>query len=130
MDVCSNGTNALLPRFNTIFFHPLSEGVGAFTRLWEGGNNWLVIPVSLVKRPILHSVACRAECTLVVPFWPSSPFWSSIFDRDGQYQCYVTDVLEFHDTADVLTSPDSNCVFHPFKFRGSILAIKIDARFV
>lgn len=75
----------LIPVF---FCHPLSEGVDAFTRLWEGGNNWLVPPVSLVKRAILHSVTCRAECTLVVPFWPSSPFWSSIFDRDGSVLCH------------------------------------------
>lgn len=127
IDRFSDEFNSKLPRFNTRFFHPSSEAVDAFSQLWGGENNWLVPPVSLARRAISHAVACKARGALIVPFWPSSPFWTLIFDRNGIYFSYIQDILAFHQTGDILKCSDPQNVFHPDNFIGSILAVLIDA---
>ena len=67
--------NAQLSRYNSRFWNPGSEAVDAFTQRWSAENNWLCPPVSLIVRTVKHLVYCKASGTLVVPEWPSSPFF-------------------------------------------------------
>ena len=64
-----------IPRFYSKFFNPGSFGVNSLAFNWEGENCWLVPPVSLVKNVICHVCFCRCRAILVVPYWPSAPFW-------------------------------------------------------
>ena len=90
--------------------------------------NWLVPPVALASKTINHLVACRAKGTLVVPKWPSLPFWPLIFDKNLEYKQYVQDVLEFTEVDRILAPGlNLNSIFANGTFQGKILAIKLDA---
>ena len=67
--------NTKLPRFNSLYWNPGFIGVDAFTSDWSDENNWLVPSVSLSSRVINHLIKSNSVGTLVVPKWPSSPFW-------------------------------------------------------
>ena len=40
---------------------------------------------------IRHTSKCRAKGTLVVPEWPSAPFWPIIFPTDGNPASFIMD---------------------------------------
>ena len=67
--------NRQLARYNSRFWNPESEAVDAFTCNWEEENNWLCPPVYLIPRVLRHAANCKAVATLVVPHWPSAPYW-------------------------------------------------------
>ena len=79
IDRFANHTNTQLPRFNSRFWNPGSEAVDAFTRDWSGENNWLCPPLFLIPRVIRHALNTAASGTLIVPRWPSAPFWPMLF---------------------------------------------------
>ena len=79
IDRFANYLNTQLPRFNSRFWNPGSEAVDAFTCDWAGENNWLCPPPFLVPRVIRHALKTGASGTLVVPKWPSAPFWPILF---------------------------------------------------
>ena len=81
--------NTQLPRFNSRFWNPGSEAVDAFTTNWSDDNNWLCPPVYLVPRVIQHARKCKARGTLVVPEWPSAPFWPILFPEEGKFAAFV-----------------------------------------
>jgi hypothetical protein len=90
--------NRKTKRFNSLYWNPGTLGVDAFNSNWSSELNWLVPPVSLASRAINHLVECNTLGTLVVPKWPSAPFWPLIFESDLEYKPYVFDVLEFTDS--------------------------------
>ena len=71
--------NTQLPRFNSRFWNPGSEGVDTFTCDWKDENNWMCPPISLIPRAIRHASKCLAAATLLVPQYPSAPFWPMLF---------------------------------------------------
>jgi hypothetical protein len=77
--VFSARINRKTKRFNSLYWNPGTLGVDAFNSNWSSEVNWLVPPVSLASRAINHLVECKALGTLVVPKWPSAPFWPLIF---------------------------------------------------
>lgn len=81
VDRFANVYNTKLPRFNSLFWFPETEGVDAFSQNWHDENNWLVPPISLCKT-IRFMQACKAHGTLIVPKWPSSPFWTLLLDKN------------------------------------------------
>ena len=76
--------NTQLPRFNSRFWNPNSEGMDAFTCDWQGENNWWCPPVYLVPRVLRHAQLTKACGTLLVPKWPSAPFWPMLFNNLGE----------------------------------------------
>ena len=110
VDRFANHKNAHLARFNSRHFVPSSEVVDAFSASWAGENNWLVPPVCCVTQVIQHLIASRASGTLVVPFWPSSPFW--LFLNACNCQPYVAALLVF---------PSSSGVFELGDYKGSVI---------
>ena len=106
---------------------PGSAGVDAFSLSWEGQNNWLVPPIYLVPRVILHCIACQAVGTLVVPKWPSAPFWPLIFRNSWQCYPYIADVLEFDDTADIFQLGSyKGSLLGSSRFRSKVLVVRIE----
>ena len=61
--------NTQLPRFNSRFWNPNSEGVDVLTCDWQGENNWLCPPVYLVPRVLQHAQITKACGTLLVHCW-------------------------------------------------------------
>ena len=112
VDRFANYLNTQLPRFNSRFWNPGSEVVDAFTCNWVGENNWLCPPPYLVPRVIRHTVQTGAKGTLVVPRWPSAPFWPMLFP-DGQIPApFVIGVQVLHQSAHlVVPGRSGSCLF-------------------
>ena len=128
VDRFASADNAKLQRFNSLFWHPSSEAVDAFSKSWRLENNWLVPPIALVCRTIKHLLFCRAEGTLIVPKWPSSPFWTLLFDVDMKYRDYVYDVLEFAPKQNVFRHGlNKNSLFGSDHFNSRVLAVRLCA---
>ena len=86
--------NMQLVRFNSRYWSSGTEAVDAFTVNWSEENNWLCPPISLIPRVIRHAQNCCAMCTLVVPVWPSAPFWPLVCPEEGKFAGFVTTVCE------------------------------------
>ncbi|VDI56275.1 Hypothetical predicted protein [Mytilus galloprovincialis] len=122
-DRFANTENAKTKRFSSIYWNPGTSGVDAFTSNWSCENNWLVPPVSLASKTINHLVKCRAKGTLVVPRWPSAPFWPLLFNENLGYKEYVEDVLEFYENERIFVPGHNlNSIFANGKFSGTVLA--------
>ena len=94
VDRFASCNNLQLPRFNSRCWNPGSEAVDAFTVNWQGENNWLCPPIALIPRVIRHAQVCSAQCTLIVPHWPSAPFWPMICPCGDQFEEYIVNVME------------------------------------
>ena len=60
-------------------FGPDTEAVDAFACDWKGEVYWWASPANLIPRVIQHAHRTKAKSTLIVPEWPSSPFWPILF---------------------------------------------------
>ena len=94
VDRFASFNNCQLPRFNSRSWNPGSEAVDAFTVHWAGENNWWCPPIALIPRVIRHAQVCGAEGTLVVPCWPSAPFWPMLCPAGSQFAEFVVEVCE------------------------------------
>ena len=89
VDRFANASNRQLERFNLRFWEAETEAVDAFTSNWQGEVNWWCPPLNLVPRVIQHARKTRAQGTLIVPEWPSTPFWPILFPRKEQAAEFV-----------------------------------------
>ena len=76
---------------NSRFWCPGTEAVDAFSVSWAGENNWLVPPIFLIAKVLNHMAALSGGVILVVPAWPSAPFWPLIFTDEG----FVSHILRY-----------------------------------
>ena len=94
IDRFANAKNAQLQRFNSRFWCPGSEAVDTFTCSWVGDNNWWCPPVHLVPRVVRHAQNTKANGTLIIPQWCSSPFWPLLFPDGFSPAEFVKGVIE------------------------------------
>ena len=110
-----------------MFWNPGTERVNAFSTSWENENNWLVPPIYLISNTILHLLTCRAKGTLIVPLWPSAPFWPLLFVNKFQVQPYVIDLLLFDSPSGIFTLGNyKESLLGSDSFTSSVLAVKLD----
>ena len=83
--------NTQLPRFNSRYYNPGTEAVDAFTCDWSSEINWWCPPVCLIPRVLRHAQNCCCRGILVVPHWPSAPFWPLICPTGESFAPYVCD---------------------------------------
>ena len=76
--------NYQLERFHSKFCVPNAEAVDTFTVNWTGETCWLVPPLYLIGRALLHAEACKASGAIVVPLWKSAAFWP-LLCLDGRH---------------------------------------------
>ena len=127
IDRFANMNNAKTSKFNSLFWNPGTVAIDAFTCDWHNENNWLVPPVALACRAINHLVKCKTVGTLIVPKWPSSPFWPLLFNEGLVYKPYVTEVLEFHEPERIFVAGNNlNSLFARGDFVGAVLAVRLD----
>ena len=94
IDRFANMFNNQLVRFNSRFWDPTSEAVDAFTCNWAGENNWWYPPLYLVPRVLRHAQNTKAQGTLIIPQWISSPFWPLLFPTGMEPAEFVIQALE------------------------------------
>ena len=102
IDRFADNKNAKVSRFNSRFWCPGTECVDAFSLDWSNENNYLVPPVHRITRVIYHAILTKSTGTLIVPWWPSAPFWPLLFQTSNLTQKYVHKVLMFSDTSSLL----------------------------
>jgi hypothetical protein len=80
IDRMASPNNTRLPRFFSRFYCPEAEGLDCFSIPdWSNENNFVNPDFNLVNRVLLHMRACRSEGTIIVPDWPSQPWWPILF---------------------------------------------------
>lgn len=76
VDLFASSVNRLLPRFFSWIFDPEAEALDAFRQRWPD-KSWAHPPVSLLQRVLVSLPRlAEGEITLVVPHWPSRPWWA------------------------------------------------------
>ena len=96
VDRFANHVNAKLPRFNSRFWNPGSEGihVDAFVMDWHGENNYACPPIRLIVRVLHHMRNCKASGSLIVPLWHSAPFWPMVSPDGERFASFIVDWIE------------------------------------
>ena len=92
IDRFSSFRSRQLPRFNSRWANPCSEGVDAFSFRWDNENNWLFPPPKLIPRVLQHLSFSKAEGTLIVPEWPSAHWWPLVYQGND---CFINEVRKF-----------------------------------
>ena len=78
-----------LPRFDSRWTNPCSEGVDAFSFKWNNENKWLFPPLKLIPRVLQHLAFSKVEGTLIIPEWPSAHWWPLIYQAKS---CSINEV--------------------------------------
>ena len=114
--------NFKVPRFFSRFWNPGSSGVDAFFQTWQGENCWVVPPVVLLSKVLRFMSLSRAQGTLVLPYWPSAPFWPLLV-RD--FWEFVIDYQFFVGALSVRQGCNSNSLLGSPTWSGHIIAVRL-----
>ena len=93
IDRFANNLNTQLPRFNSRFWCPGTEAVDAFTCDWGWEVNWACPPPYLVSRTIRHAARTFSKGTLIIPAWPSAPFWPILFPNGWESASFIRETM-------------------------------------
>ena len=127
VDCFANSVNAKVPRFYSLFFQPGCVGVDALAFDWGGENCWLIPPVYLIPRVLVHFLNCKSRGVLVVPFWPSSLFWPYLIQGNGAYKGFVVHFWFVQNGRDVFVHGASKeTCFGSSSFSTPVLFLKLD----
>ena len=79
-----------------------------------------------MPRVVLHTKKCAAKATLLIPEWPSAPFWPMLFPDGHHTEAFVTD-KEVIDKSDLVVHP-RNSGANLFKGvpNANFLALRLD----
>ena len=65
-----------LPRYNSLYWDPETEGVDALSQSnWQSEINFVNPPFRLLPKVIDHVCATNAEATVVAPYWPAKTWF-------------------------------------------------------
>ena len=86
MDLFASSANALLSRYCSMVPMPGAEAVDAFTISWAHERLWVNPPWSKIARilMVLRDTP-QAEATLLLPYWPSRPWWPTLMSLVDSY---------------------------------------------
>jgi hypothetical protein len=71
--------NTQLPRYNSAWLDPRSEGLDAFAQPnWRQEQNWCNPPWELLDRLAQHLRETGAAATVVAPFWPAQAWYQAL----------------------------------------------------
>ena len=82
--------NCKINKFWSRYWCPGTSGVDAFTENWHGIHGWLCPPIALISRVLDQLKVCKSSGTLIIPYWPSAPFWPKIVSG-GKYVNFIKD---------------------------------------
>lgn len=101
IDLFASHINRKCPRYISLNLDPYSYAVDAFTVSWKDEYFYAFPPFSMILRTIKKIISENALGILVVPYWPSQP-WYSLFNK-----------LLTEDP--VFLGPDDNLLSSPFR---------------
>ena len=128
IDRFASYTNTQLPRFNSWFWNPGTEAVDAFTCDWLDEMNWLCPPPYLIPRTIRHAQHTQASGTLIVPEWPSAPFWPFLFPEGETAAPFVKAPLVLPGTTNLVCQGRSGSSLFKGKPNTNLLALRLECK--
>ena len=130
LDVFADCNNKKVSTFFSAYWCPGTSGVDALAHDWSGHNCWVVPPVRLVSRSLLHMSLCKGQGTLVIPKWTSSPFWPLLWSfKDQRFKHFVKDFREYAKPGKFFQQgSDKNSIFTAEKLSFNVLVQRIDFR--
>ena len=106
IDRFAGQNNNLLPVFNSLRHCPGSAGVNALNQTnWGNRNNWCNPPFPLIPDLLAVLKEQVAEATVVVPIWPSRPWWPSLLARGDLFAPFVVGCKQLSQRGYVLARP-------------------------
>ena len=120
--------NTQLLGFNSRFWNPGAEVVDAFTCNWDRENNCFCPPVYLIPCIIRHAKKCCAVGTLVVPEWPSGPFWPHLYPNGKDPGPFITDTVVLHQQEIMLHPRRSGACLFRAPPNTNMVAVQLDFR--
>jgi len=86
-----------------------------------------VPPVSLAKNVIRHVCFCQCRGILVIPYWPSAPFWPFLVEHKGVFRPFVIDFLFVENGKDVyLHGANNSSLFGSENFSTPVFFLLLD----
>ena len=125
IDRFANFRNTKLARFNSRYWNPGSEAIDTFIIDWSGENNYLCPPISLIPRVLLHMKNCHACGTLVVPLWPSSPFWPMICSDGWHLNDFILAWMDLPTSKEAFTAGSCGSLFGNEDLHFRMLALRV-----
>jgi Reverse transcriptase (RNA-dependent DNA polymerase) len=87
----------VLPRYNSLFWDPLTEGVDALQQDWRGVNNYVHPPVHLLPHVVRKLRRLRGvSCSIVAPDWPGQPWYLQLMMMAKSVRVVPAGVFAFH----------------------------------
>jgi len=126
IDRFANECNAVLPRYNSLFYTPSTEAVDAFSVDWRFENNWLVPPVYFIPKALNHLRCCSAKGIVVAPDWPSSPFFPMLFGNSACFKPFIVETLVFKCDDIYKQGMNKMSIFGSKYFTSKVLVIRLD----
>ena len=114
--------NRKVPKYFSRFWNPGTAGVDAFFQDWQHENCLVVPPVVLLSKVLIFMFRCNARGTLVVPYWPSAPFWPLLVHR---FWNFVVDYSFFEGRLALRHGRNANSLLGSACWDGLVLAVKI-----
>ena len=124
VDRFANILNSKLPRFNSRYWNPGSEDIDCFVN-WQGENNYVCPPISLIPRVVLHMKNCRAVGTLIVPLWLSAPFWPMLIADGINFKDFVISFMDIPSSKEFFTPGFCNSIFGNQDLSFRVLALRV-----
>ena len=120
--------NKQVERFNSRYACPATEAVDSFTVNWSGESNWLCPPPSLIiPRVIRHAECCKAQGTLVVPWWESAPFWPLLCPTGGEWASFGVDYGTLPLSEELIRPGRTGSALFGGKFPNTaVIALRVD----
>ena len=102
-----------------------TDGINALDQYWgKPGNNWAVPPPRLISLTLEKMKIDSAEGTLIVPEWPSAPFYPLLL-KNGMYDSFVIDFRILPRQNVVKTGYGNNGLFGNHKLAFNMIALRI-----
>ena len=115
--------NRKTTRFNSRFFHHLSEGVDSFTQRWDLDINWLCPPIYLITRTLDYLQMCKAKGIIIFPQWTSSYFWPRAMKAMSEEKHVMGKLI----LGDIFThGRNTNSIFGSSQWRSNTIALSLD----
>ena len=115
-----------VPRFNSKYYVPGTEGVNALSKDWTCENNLLLPPTKLIPRVLKHLKEKPTVGTLVIPHWKSASFWPMICS--DYYRWMIKDSFIVTNGSSILTTNENDLIILSRNtYRGAMLVCRIDS---
>ena len=84
-------------------------------------------PIASIGQVLNHVKVCSAVGTLVVPYWPSAPFWPLLFSEHSDFRFLISGSVKIDNPEGVFVQGrNKNSIFGTMKFQSPVLCLRLN----